>query len=56
MMDFGYRLYPSYLLEMGADAEDISPSIHPHPMLSETFGFAAEMITGTITDLYIKKQ
>ncbi|MDD5319887.1 MAG: dihydrolipoyl dehydrogenase [Methylococcales bacterium] len=42
-------------LEMGADAEDISLSIHPHPTLSETFGFAAEMITGTITDLYIKK-
>jgi dihydrolipoamide dehydrogenase len=42
-------------LEMGADAEDISLTIHPHPMLSETFGFAAEMITGTITDLYIKK-
>ncbi|MFZ2171098.1 MAG: dihydrolipoyl dehydrogenase [Methylococcaceae bacterium] len=42
-------------LEMGADAEDIGLTIHPHPMLSETFGFAAEMITGTITDLYIKK-
>jgi len=42
-------------LEMGADAEDISLSIHPHPTLAETFGFAAEMITGTITDLYIKK-
>lgn len=42
-------------LEMGADAEDISLSIHPHPTLSETFGFAAEMISGTITDLYIKK-
>jgi len=42
-------------LEMGADAEDISLSIHPHPTLSETVGFAAEMITGTITDLYIKK-
>jgi dihydrolipoamide dehydrogenase len=42
-------------LEMGADAEDIGLSIHPHPTLSETFGFAAEMITGTITDLYIKK-
>lgn len=42
-------------LEMGADAEDIALSIHPHPTLSETFGFAAEMITGTITDLYIKK-
>jgi len=42
-------------LEMGADAEDIGLTIHPHPTLSETFGFAAEMITGTITDLYIKK-
>ncbi len=43
-------------LEMGADAEDIGLSIHAHPSLSETFGFAAEMITGTITDLYIKKK
>ena len=43
-------------LEMGADAEDIGLTIHPHPTLSETLGFAAEMITGTITDIYIKKQ
>jgi dihydrolipoamide dehydrogenase len=43
-------------LEMGADVEDISLSIHPHPTLSETFAFAAEMITGTITDLYVKKK
>lgn len=42
-------------LEMGADVDDISLTIHPHPMLSETFGFAAEMINGTITDLYVKK-
>jgi dihydrolipoamide dehydrogenase len=42
-------------LEMGSDMEDIGLSIHPHPTLSETFAFAAEMITGTITDLYIKK-
>ena len=42
-------------LEMGSDMEDISLSIHAHPTLSETFAFAAEMITGTITDLYIKK-
>jgi dihydrolipoamide dehydrogenase len=42
-------------LEMGADADDISLTIHPHPTLSETFGFAAEMINGTITDLYVKK-
>jgi len=42
-------------LEMGADAEDIGLTIHPHPTLSETFAFAAEMVTGTITDLYVKK-
>ena len=38
-------------LEMGADAEDIGLTIHPHPTLSETFFFAAEMAEGTITDL-----
>jgi dihydrolipoamide dehydrogenase len=42
-------------LEMGADADDVSLTIHPHPTLSETFAFATEMINGTITDLYIKK-
>jgi dihydrolipoamide dehydrogenase len=43
-------------LEMGADMEDISLTIHPHPTLSETFNFAAEMAEGTITDLYIPKK
>jgi dihydrolipoamide dehydrogenase len=38
-------------LEMGADAEDIGLTVHPHPTLSETIAFAAEMATGTITDL-----
>ena len=38
-------------LEMGADAEDIGLTIHPHPTLSETIGFAAEMAEGSITDL-----
>ncbi|WP_139557718.1 dihydrolipoyl dehydrogenase [Methylotetracoccus oryzae] len=42
-------------LEMGADVEDIALTIHPHPTLSETFAFAAEMIEGSITDLYVKK-
>ena len=42
-------------LEMGADVSDVALSIHPHPTLSETFAFAAEMVEGTITDLYIKK-
>ncbi len=43
-------------LEMGADAEDISLSIHPHPTLSESIAFAAEIAEGTITDLYIRKR
>jgi dihydrolipoamide dehydrogenase len=40
-----------HALELGADAEDIGLTVHPHPTLSETVGFAAEMATGTITDL-----
>ena len=43
-------------LEMGADAEDIGLTIHPHPTLSETFNFAAEMAEGTITDLYVPRR
>lgn len=43
-------------LEMGADAEDIGLTIHPHPTLSETINFAAEMAEGTITDLFIPKK
>lgn len=38
-------------IEMGADADDIGLTIHPHPTLSETVGLAAEMFSGTITDL-----
>jgi dihydrolipoamide dehydrogenase len=40
-----------HAIEMGADAEDLALTIHPHPTLSETVGFAAEMAEGTITDL-----
>jgi dihydrolipoamide dehydrogenase len=43
-------------LEMGADMEDIGLSIHPHPTLSETPFFAAEMALGSITDLYAPKK
>ena len=43
-------------LEMGADMEDISLTIYPHPTLSETMNFAAEMALGTITDLYVPKK
>lgn len=42
-------------LEMGADAEDIAKTIHPHPTLSETFALASEVIDGSITDLPRKK-
>ena len=43
-------------IEMGADAHDIALTIHPHPTLSETINFAAEMITGSITDLYVPRK
>jgi dihydrolipoamide dehydrogenase len=43
-------------LEMGADAEDIGLTIHPHPTLSETVFFAAEIAEGSITDLYMPKK
>ncbi len=43
-------------IEMGADAEDIGLTIHPHPTLSETIGFSAEAFEGTITDLYMPKK
>jgi dihydrolipoamide dehydrogenase len=43
-------------IEMGSDMEDIGLTIHPHPTLSETINFAAEMAEGTITDLYIPKR
>jgi dihydrolipoamide dehydrogenase len=38
-------------IELGADAHDIGLTVHPHPTLSETVAFAAEMAAGTITDL-----
>ncbi|MEL6233421.1 MAG: dihydrolipoyl dehydrogenase [Pseudomonadota bacterium] len=43
-------------IEMGADATDIGHTIHPHPTLSETVNFAAEMFEGTITDLIPPKR
>lgn len=38
-------------IEMGCDAVDIGSTIHPHPTLGETIGMAAEVATGTCTDL-----
>ena len=43
-------------IEMGADATDLGQTIHPHPTLSETVNFAAEMFEGTITDLIPPKK
>ncbi len=43
-------------VEMGADATDISLTIHPHPTLSETVAFASEAFEGTLTDLYMPKK
>ncbi len=43
-------------IEMGADAVDLSHTIHPHPTLSETVNFSAEMFEGTITDLIPPKK
>jgi len=43
-------------LEMGADAEDIGLTIHPHPTLSETVFFSAEIAEGSITDMMPAKR
>jgi dihydrolipoamide dehydrogenase len=43
-------------MEMAADAEDLGLTIHPHPTLSETVAFSAEMAEGTITDLYAPRK
>jgi dihydrolipoamide dehydrogenase len=43
-------------IELGADAEDLALTVHPHPTLSETLAFAAELAEGTITDLYVRRK
>jgi dihydrolipoamide dehydrogenase len=43
-------------LEMGSEAQDIGLTIHPHPTLSETVFFAAEIAEGSITDLYLPRR
>ncbi len=43
-------------IEMGCTVRDVSESIHPHPTLTETLGFAAEVYFGTATDLYRPKR
>ena len=43
-------------IEMECDVEDLSLTIHPHPTLSETLMQSAEIMEGTITDLYLPKK
>jgi dihydrolipoamide dehydrogenase len=42
-------------IEMGAVAEDLAFTIHPHPTLSETVGEAAELFAGSSTHLARRK-
>ncbi len=41
-------------IEMGAVAEDVKLTIHPHPTLSETLMEAAEAVYGQATHIYRK--
>ncbi len=43
-------------IEMGAEAQDVALTIHPHPTTSETVGMAAEAFEGTLTDLYLPRR
>ncbi len=43
-------------VEMGAVAEDLATSIHPHPTVSETVMEAAESFYGSPTHLFISKR
>ena len=46
----------TFAMEMGANAEDIALTIHPHPTVAETMMMAAEVYEGTATDLPPKKK
>lgn len=43
-------------IEMGAEAEDIALTIHPHPTLAESIAIASELYEGTATDMMNKKK
>ena len=43
-------------IEMGCTARDVAESIHPHPTLSETLAFSAEVHLGTATEVYRPKR
>jgi dihydrolipoamide dehydrogenase len=39
-------------IEMGATAEDLALTIHPHPTLNETVMESAELVHGSSTHIY----
>ena len=43
-------------IEMGCTVRDLTETIHPHPTLSETIGFAAEVHLGLATEVYRPKR
>jgi dihydrolipoamide dehydrogenase len=43
-------------IEMGATAQDLAESVHPHPTLSETLSECAEAFYGTATHSFSKKK
>ncbi len=45
-----------HAIEMGSNALDVGLTIHPHPTLSETVKFAAEVAQGVATDIYAPKR
>lgn len=45
----------TFAIEMGAVAEDLALTVHPHPTLSETIGEAAEAFMGLATHIFSRK-
>ena len=43
-------------VEMGALAQDVALTVHPHPSLSETVGEAAQTLLGSATHVFAQKQ
>ncbi|HYO25970.1 MAG TPA: NAD(P)/FAD-dependent oxidoreductase, partial [Lacipirellulaceae bacterium] len=43
-------------MEMGSTARDLGETVHPHPTLSETLSFAADVQLGTATEIYRPKR
>ncbi len=43
-------------IELGCTVRDLAETVHPHPTLSETLSFAAEVQLGTATEVYRPKR